>query len=159
MENEPFYYVSDQDEVYGPWTFAEIRSHWESEGFSEGAQILVKEEWRNLTEHLLMVEQLRNELASQFMGQLRGESAPPKRGMALFDILIIGLLWWWFWKVEWPAVGGLAFAVTAWTVGQVIAMASQGILNVIGQLIQGFGGMIGFPAIIWLVWTMIVKLA
>ena len=142
------FYFSDQgSEARGPIHLDELRLMLAQGIISSETLILVGDEWLSLTQ------------VSEIVALHDAKAAQPRlRGLTLFDIALVGGLWWWFLTVEWPAIGGLAFAVTAWTLGQVIAMVSQGILKLIGQYIQGFGGMIGLPAIIWLVWTMITKI-
>lgn len=142
------FYLRDQNsEPKGPIRLDELRLMLAQGVISSEAQILVGDEWLPLAQV--------SEIVALHDAKVAGQS---QRRLTFFDVILVVGLWWWFWAVEWPAIAALATAVTTWTIGQVIAMVSQGALMHIGKFVQGFGAMIGLPSIIWLVWTMISKL-
>ena len=161
-ETQESLYVRDRDGVVeGPFDADEfIRIH--STGkFSDEAQVNFSGEWEPMAPVAeAIIHHMTQTHGMRFLqDELQRETQMPRRqGLTIFDVAVIGGLWWWFFKVEWPAIAGAAIAFSAWTLGQVFAVVGQGALKLIGLCLQGFGGVVGIPAVLWLVWTLISKL-
>ena len=73
--------------------------------------------------------------------------------LSIFDILVVGALWYWYFASSWPAGGLMALCVTAWIGGGLLVAGGTPTVRAVGGITQFAGGILGCGATLYLLWS------